>query len=65
MKQYLTPKEIADILDINYRKVLDLIALGNLPAYKIGKIYRISKVDFHDFMEKSKYKSFWKGKVNT
>ena len=60
MNQYLTPKEIAGDLKISYWKVLDLIALGELPACKIGKIYRVLKSDFHDFMKKAKYKSFLK-----
>ena len=63
MDQYLTPREVADLLKINYRKVLDLIALGHLSAYKIGGSYRIAKSDFHEFMERSRFKSFWKDKL--
>ena len=63
MEQFYTPKEIADGLKLSYRKVLDLIALGELPAYKIGSCYRVSKSDFHEFMENVRYKSFWKDKL--
>lgn len=36
-----TPEETAKYLQVGYRKVLDLIHLKKLGAYKIGKKYMI------------------------
>lgn len=36
-----TPEETAKILKIGYRKVLDMIHLKKIGAYKIGKKYMI------------------------
>ena len=59
-KQLLTPKQVSERLNIHYRKVLDMIVLGELDAYKIGGSYRISEGALFDFLEKHKYKSYWK-----
>ena len=61
--QLLTPKQVAEKLQINYRKVLELIALGKLNAYRIGSVYRIEPGELFDFLQKHKYKSYWKGKL--
>lgn len=60
MPNLITPKEAAGILRMNYRKILDMISMGELPAYKIGRDYRISESDLYRFIEKCKVKSIWK-----
>ncbi|MBC8400375.1 MAG: helix-turn-helix domain-containing protein [Candidatus Marinimicrobia bacterium] len=57
---FYTPREIAEMLKVNYRKVLDMITLGELPAYRIGGIYRISEYELSQFLDKNKIKSPWK-----
>lgn len=59
MEQLYTPGEIGKLLKVNYHKVLDLIHLGELQAYKIGGQYRIPLHSIHEYLDKSKYKSFW------
>lgn len=54
--EILTPHETAAILKINYRKVLDLIALKKLGAYKIGSTYHIPIHEIHNYLEKVKTK---------
>lgn len=54
----LTPSEISEILNINYRKVLELIKLGKLPAIQIDRQFRINPKDFDDFLKKNKVKGF-------
>lgn len=56
----LTPKEVAQILKINYNKVLELIALGKIEAYKVGGSYRISSIALNKYLQSVKVKSFWK-----
>ena len=59
MKLY-TPKEISKMLSINYRKVLDMIALGEIKAYRIGKMFRISDLFLKEYLDSVEVKSFWK-----
>ena len=56
MIELYTPKETAIILKINYRKVLDMIHLKKLGAYKIGSDYRIPIHEIHNYLEKVKTK---------
>lgn len=51
-----TPKETAALLKINYRKVLDMIHLKKIGAYKIGGDYRIPLYEIHHYLEKVKTK---------
>ncbi len=62
MEQFFTPKEVAQLFKISYRRVLDLIALGELVAYKFGGVFRISEREIYRYLESSKVKSFWKTK---
>ena len=47
----LNPHQVANILSINYRKVLDLINMKKLPAIKIERQYRIKESDLYSFIE--------------
>ena len=38
----LTAKQVAGKLNVSYRKVLDLIATGDIEAYRIGGGWRIN-----------------------
>ena len=58
--QLLTPKQVSERLNIHYRKILEMFIMGELDAYKIGGTYRISEGALFDFLEKHKYKSYWK-----
>lgn len=55
----LTPSEAAGILRIGYRRVLDLIALGELRAYRIGRVFRISRVELYRYLESTRVESPW------
>ena len=52
--ELLTPSEVSDILKINYRKVLDMILLGDISAIKIGRKYRIDKCDLLEYLNNNK-----------
>ena len=62
-KQLLTPKQVAEKLQIHYQKVLEFKVMGELKAYKIGGVYRIEPGELFEFLQKKKYKSYWKGKI--
>ena len=55
----LTPSKVAKYLSINYRKVLELIIMGELTAYKIGGQYRITPEDLEQYLKASKYNSYF------
>lgn len=55
----LTPKEAAAILRIGYRRVLDLIVLGEIRAHRIGHVFRISKIDLYRYLESTRFESPW------
>lgn len=38
-----TPKEVAEVLKVSYRLVLDEIKAGKLKASKVGRGYRITE----------------------
>jgi len=60
MDKLYSVKIVAEQLSIGYRKVLDLIAFGNIEAYKIGGEYRVSAYSLHKYLNSSKYVSNWK-----
>lgn len=59
MNRLYTVQEVSEILSVGYRKVLDLIALGKLGAYRIGTNYRIAPHDLNNYLESCKFKSYW------
>lgn len=50
----LSPKEVARILNIGYRKVLNLIILGELKAYKVGGVLRVSEEEIYRYLDSVK-----------
>lgn len=56
MNTLLSPYDASVILKINYRKILELIIRGKLPAIQIGRQYRIEETDLEAFIEDSKVK---------
>lgn len=51
MDKLLSTKEVAEMLNITSRTVRNLIDTGELPAYKIGRNWRIKKNDLMKFIE--------------
>ncbi|MFC1527953.1 helix-turn-helix domain-containing protein [Candidatus Neomarinimicrobiota bacterium] len=56
MLELFTAKETAAMLRINYRKVLDMIHLKIIGAYKIGGDYRVPIHEIHKYLEKVRTK---------
>ena len=50
--QYLTINQAAEILNVNYRTVRDLIHTNKMRAIKIGRVYRISRAHLNQFIAK-------------
>ena len=54
---YYGIKELASILKLNYRTVLDLIVAGDLKAYRIGRVFRISSIQVRQFLKSKEIKN--------
>ncbi len=46
----LGTQEVADLLRVHINTVKNLITKGKIPAYKVGRIYRINKVDLMEYV---------------
>ena len=53
-KTFLSLKEMAQYLGMGYKAVWRLVLAGDLPASKVGGVYRIRKEDAENFLEKQK-----------
>ena len=53
-KEYLSPEEVAELLDVNRQLVYRLIRNGEVPSVKIGRIYRVAKSELFMYLERSK-----------
>ena len=51
-KEFYTAKELSDKLRVNIMTIYRYIKAGKLKAYKIGKEFRIEKIQFNDFLKK-------------
>ena len=46
----LKPSEVAEILNVGYRSVLNLIKERKIKAFKVNKKYRILELDLEDYI---------------
>lgn len=53
-KSFLSIKDAADYLGVDYKTVYRLVRSGELPAGKIGGVYRIRQIDLEQFFERQK-----------
>jgi excisionase family DNA binding protein len=56
-QEFYEIKELSSILKLNYRTILDLIATGELQAYRIGRVFRISTIQLNDFLKSKEIKT--------
>lgn len=43
LPKFVSAKDAAKLLDVNYETVLRQVKLGNIPAIKVGKLIRIER----------------------
>lgn len=51
-KKFYKANDLAKIFDVNIMTIYRYIKSGRLKAYKIGKEFRIEKVEFESFLKK-------------
>jgi excisionase family DNA binding protein len=55
--ELISLNELQEILGIGRTKAYDLVASGELPAVRIGRIIRVDMRDFTDWLEQQKYQN--------
>lgn len=55
-EKLLTINEITEILKVSKLTIYRYIKAGKLPAYKVGRDYRIKEKDFNQLLENKKAK---------
>lgn len=54
MDKLLTLEEAAEVLGVDYKTVYRLVRAGELPAGKVGRVYRVAPDDLHAYFESTK-----------
>jgi len=53
-KEFLSLEEVAEMLGVTYQLVYKLARRGELPALRLGKLYRVSRADLAEYLESKK-----------
>jgi excisionase family DNA binding protein len=53
-KEFYSLEELAELLGVNYQLIYKLVRSGELPAARIGKVYRVTRRDLDEYVEQSK-----------
>jgi len=56
MSEYFSTSQVAEILGLTPKAVRDWIGKGELPAVRVGKLYKIPKAGVELFLKKSNLK---------
>lgn len=51
-KLFYKAEDLAELLEVNIMTIYRYIKAGRLRAYKLGREFRIDKVEFNKFLEK-------------
>lgn len=52
--EIMSVKEVSELLKVSRQTINTLISNGKLPAYKIGRVYRIKKEDLLEYLKNSR-----------
>ena len=52
--EYMSLEDVADMLGVTYQLIYRLVRSGELPAVRLGKLYRVSRSDLDGYLERSK-----------
>jgi excisionase family DNA binding protein len=53
-KEHLSLEEVAGEMGVTYQLIYRLVRSGELPAARLGKLYRVSRTDLNAYLERSK-----------
>jgi excisionase family DNA binding protein len=52
--KYLTCKELSELLCIGRTKLYELLRSGELPSFRVGRLYRVTLADVESYIEHSR-----------
>ena len=55
--KFYSLEEVGDLLGVTYQLIYKLVRTGEMPALRIGKMYRVRGEDLEAYLEKSRVKS--------
>ena len=53
-KEFMSLEEVAELLGVNYQLIYKLVRSGELPAVRVGRVYRVQRGDLDAYIERSK-----------
>lgn len=53
-QSFLTPEDVSDLLQVSVYTVRRWIKQGELPAYKVGRLWRINKGDLNRWLDQQR-----------
>ncbi len=53
-EEYKSLEEVAEMLGVTYQLIYRLVRSGELPAVRLGKLYRVASSDLDAYLERSK-----------
>jgi excisionase family DNA binding protein len=56
-QEWLSIRQLQDLLGIGHTKAYSLVASGEIPSVKIGRIIRINQRDLSDWLNQQKYRT--------
>jgi excisionase family DNA binding protein len=57
MREWLTLREMQEILGIGKTKAYELVAMGDIPSVRIGRSIRISRNELERWLQEQRYPS--------
>lgn len=53
-KKFMTLEDVADMLGVNYQLIYRLVRSGELPAIRLGRVYRVTQEDLNAYLAAQK-----------
>lgn len=53
-KEFYSLEEVAELLGVNYQLIYKLVRTGEIPAARLGKVYRVMRCDLDAYLHQSK-----------
>jgi excisionase family DNA binding protein len=53
-KKFMTLEDVADLLGVNYQLIYRLVRSGELPAIRLGRVYRVTQDDLNTYLTNQK-----------
>ena len=55
-QEYLSLEDVAELLGVNYQLIYKLVRSGELPAVRLGRVYRVQRSDLDRYLARSRHR---------